>query len=261
MIQQVTTFSAAEAAVLERSWRGRQILAYQKAYGGKYDFCRFFRVTGKGGIGWLFLFNATLLICTDGDVPEDEICVFTAMHLPFRVECPASLLPMLSQIPNYQKLHRATFSLTPSAPSVQFCEADVNTNPKLQDVYGILQEGFPNLSEYSLWLTDVSHRRRHGVSQVLTYKNSSTLTLIYDWKDCVLVGQVATKLSQRGSGYARDFLRWIASRLALQGKQAALFALDVRVSFYREIGFQEIASEYVLERQDIQKEEQEKGAL
>ena len=43
--------------------------------------------------------------------------------------------------------------------------------------------------------------------------------------------------------------------------RAALFALDVRISFYREIGFQEIASEYVLERQDIPKEQQEKGAL
>ena len=49
--------------------------------------------------------------------------------------------------------------------------------------------------------------------------------------------------------------------LAREGKQAALFALDVRISFYREIGFQEIESEYVLERQDIPKEQQEKGAL
>ena len=237
------------------------MLAYQKAYGGNYDFCRFFRVTGCGGTGWLFLFNATLLICTEGDVPEEEICTFTAMHLPFRVECPASLLPILSQIPNYQKLHRSTFQLTPSEPSPAFCPEDINDTPKLQDVYQILQEGFPNLLEYSLWLTDVSHRCRHHMSQVLTYKNSSTLTLVYDWKGYVLVGQVATKLAQRGSGYARDFLRWIAGELAREGKQAALFALDVRISFYREIGFQEIESEYVLERQDIPKEQQEKGAL
>ena len=53
----------------------------------------------------------------------------------------------------------------------------------------------------------------------------------------------------------------IAGELAREGKQAALFALDVRISFYREIGFQEIESEYVLERQDIPKEQQEKGAL
>ena len=261
MIQQITAFSASETAILEQSWRGRQMLAYQKAYGGSYDFCRFFRVTGCGGTGWLFLFNATLLICTEGDVPEEEICTFTAMHLPFRVECPASLLPILSQIPNYQKLHRSTFQLTPSEPSPAFCPEDINDTPKLQDVYQILQEGFPNLVEYSLWLTDVSHRYRHHMSQVLTYKNSSTLTLVYDWKGYVLVGQVATKLAQRGSGYARDFLRWIAGELAREGKQAALFALDVRISFYREIGFQEIESEYVLERQDIPKEQQEKGAL
>ena len=237
------------------------MLAYQKAYGGGYDFCRFFRVTGCSGRGWLFLFNATLLICTDGAVPEEEIYTFAAMHLPFRIECPPQLLPILLQIPNYQKLHRTTFSLTPSLPSPQFCEADVDSTPRLQDVYDILREGFPNLLEHSLWLTDVSHRCRHGMSKVLTYRNSSTLTLIYDWKDSVLVGQVATKIAQRGSGYARDFLRWTATQLAQKGKQTALFALDVRASFYREIGFEEIASEYVLERQDVQKEKQEKGAL
>ena len=261
MIQQITAFSPEETAVLEQSWRGRQILAYQKAYGGSYDFCRFFRVNGCGGTGWLFLFNATLLICTDGEVPAEEIRTFAAMHLPFRIECPASLLPVLAQIPNYQKLHRATFQLTPSAPSQAFCPAEVKENPKLQDVYHILQEGFPNLLEYSLWLTDVSHRCRHGMSKVLTYKDSSTLTMVYDWKGNVLVGQVATRLAQRGSGYARDFLRWVAEKLVQERKRAVLYALDIRISFYREIGFQEIGSEYVLERQDVPKEQQEKGAL
>ena len=85
--------------------------------------------------------------------------------------------------------------------------------------------------------------------------------MVYDWKGNVLVGQVATKLAQRGSGYARDFLRWVAEKLAREGKRAVLYALDIRISFYREIGFQEIGSEYVLERQDVPKEHQEKGAL
>ena len=93
MIQQITAFSPEETAILEQSWRGRQMLAYQQAYGGGYDFCRFFRVTGCGGTGWLFLFNATLLICAEGSVPEEEIRTFAEMHLPFRIECPAELLP------------------------------------------------------------------------------------------------------------------------------------------------------------------------
>ena len=209
----------------------------------------------------MFLFNATLLICAAQPIPSEEIVTFVRMHLPFRIECPQFLLPALAEIPNYQKLHRATFELVPSQPSAQFSPEEVALQPKLQDVYGILQEGFPNLLDYPIWLTDVSHRCRHGMSHVLTYRNSSTLTLVFDWKDQVLVGQVATRAAQRGSGYARDFLRWTAQWLAQQGKHAVLFALDIRISFYREIGFREIASEYVLERTDVQKEEQKKGAL
>lgn len=261
MIQQIQSFTTAEMAVLEQSWRGRQILAYFQAYGGTYDFCRFFRLAYPEGIGWMLLFNATLLVCTDDSIPAQELREFVAMHLPFRVECAQQLLPELETLSNYQKLHRTTFSLTPSEPSAQFCASDVNFHPELENVYQILHEGFPNLMEHSLWLTDTSHRCRHGVSRVLTYKESSTLTLVYDRNDAVLVGQVATKVAQRGSGYARDFLRWIASRLSESGKHAALYALDVRVSFYREIGFTEIESEYVLERQDIPKEKQEKGVL
>lgn len=247
--------------MLEQSRCGRQMLAYQNVYGGSYDFCRFFRLTAPAGRGWLFLFNATLLVCAEGEIPQEELCAFTAMHLPFRIECPQFLLPVLERIPNYQRLHRGIFELLPSPVSELFCTGEINWQPKLQDVYEILQEGFPNLTEYSLWLTDVSHRCRHGMSRVLTYRNSTTLTLVYDWNDEILVGQVATRVAQRGSGYARDFLRWTANWLAEQGKHGVLSALDVRISFYQEIGFRQIESEYVLERQDVQKEQQEKGAL
>lgn len=264
MIQQIPSFTPDETAILEQTFRGRQILSYEHVYGGGYDFCRFFRVIDpeSGKRGWLFLLNATLLICTEAEIAGEEIRDFAAMHLPFRIECPQYLLPILKTIPNYQALHRATFALTPGGQCSDSFDPDaVEQAPKLSEVYSILQEGFPNLLEYSLWLTDVSHRVRHGMSRVLTYRDSTTLTLVYDWKGAVLVGQVATRVAQRGSGYARDFLRWTANQLAQQGKRAVLYALDIRISFYQEIGFQEIASEYVLERQDIPKEQQEKGAL
>ena len=45
MIQQIQSFTLNETAVLESTWRGRQILAYYRAYGGVYDFCRFFRLS------------------------------------------------------------------------------------------------------------------------------------------------------------------------------------------------------------------------
>lgn len=261
MIQQITTLQADTIAFLEENWRGRRILAYYDAYGGTYDFCRFYKLSYETGTGWLLLFNSTLLICTQGEIPKEELIDFVKLYLPFRIECPAYIVEYLSEIENYQKLHRDTFRLIPNAPSENFQEEDVCFTPDYRDVYEILQEGFPNLADYPMWLTDISHRVRHGVSQVLTYKNSTTLTLIFDRNDKVLVGQVATKAECRGSGYARDFLWWLAGWLNSRGKEAVLSALDIRISFYKEIGFEEILSEYVLERRDIEKEQQEKGAL
>ncbi len=85
--------------------------------------------------------------------------------------------------------------------------------------------------------------------------------MVFDIGNEVLIGQVATKLSARGSGYAREFLKWLAYFLNNLGKRAFLLALDIRVSFYREIGFREIETEIVLERIDIEKESIFKGIL
>ena len=140
-------------------------------------------------------------------------------------------------------------------------ENDIEFDPPLDEVYEILSEGFPNLLEYPLWLTDTSHRVRHGISRVLVYKNSTTASIVYDIDGTVLVGQVATRLSARGSGYARKFLKWLACYLEKQNKTAYLNALDTRESFYREIGFEVNASEYVLEKIDNKNESAEKGKL
>ena len=105
------------------------------------------------------------------------------------------------------------------------------------------------------------YRCRHGISRVFTYRDCTTASAVFDIGDEVLIGQVATKVSARGSGYAREFLKWLAYFLNNLGKRAFLLALDVRVSFYREIGFREIEKEIVLERIDVDKESVNKGEL
>ena len=261
MITQIHTFTTSELAILNTTWRGKKICSYFQAYDGNYPFCRFFRLTEADRIGWMLLFNATLLIFAEQPVALEETKTFVQMHLPFRIECPASFLSALSTLPNYQKLRRTMFALTPQPVSDAFQPDAVNKQPDLTKVYGILHEGFPNLLSYPLWLTDTSHRCRHEISQVFTYRDSTTLTILFDMENHVLVGQVATCVAARGSGYARDFLHWLANELEQQGKYAVLYALDIRVSFYREIGFQEIETEWVLERTDIEKEDVRKGAL
>ena len=245
--------------LLRKTWRGRKIYAYYKAYGLDYDFCQFYAV---GETGILLKFNSTILIINPDKQELENLALFIQMHLPFRIECDMPVCAMLAKIlPEYHALHRTTFELQPDTQNQNFEEKFVEFNPSLEQVYQILQAGFPNLQDYALWLTDTSHRCRHGVSHVLTYKNSTTATIMFDIDNYVLIGQVATLPEARGLGHARMFLRWLAEWLAQFDKTAVLYALDIRESFYREIGFKIIDTEYVLELKNLEQENMTKGLL
>ena len=248
--------------LLLRSISGRKMLAYMRAYGPNYEFCRFYKITDENGIGFMFIINSTLIICSDDNLEAtEEIDLFINMNIPFRIEGSQKILEKINNPERYQKLNRTVFELIPDNTSLESIEEHVDFNPHLPEVYRILSEGFPNIADFSLWYTDTSHRCRHGISRVFTYRNSTTASIMFDIENVVLIGQVATKTAARGSGYAREFLRWLAQFLNGLGKRAYLLALDVRVSFYREIGFREVESEIVLERIDVEKESVTKGKL
>ncbi len=262
MIKLIQNESELDSNMLMKSLSGRKMLAYMKAYGAGYDFCRFYKITDETGTGFMFIINSTLIICTDGSLQAtDELRFFISMNLPFRVEGDSRILRQIGLDEHYQVLNRTIFELVPDEKSQDFAEEYVDFNPNLPDVYNILSEGFPNIADFSLWYTDTSHRCRHGISRVFTYRNCTTASVVFDIGDEVLIGQVATKVSARGSGYAREFLKWLAYFLNNLGKRAFLLALDIRVSFYREIGFMEIEKEIVLERIDIDKDSINKGEL
>ncbi len=235
---------------------GRKILSYLEAYGTGYDFCRFY-VNDSASV--FLLINSTLLI-VGKEFDREELITFAQMNKPFRIEGSDKAIELMTGMDGYRKLHRTIFKLRSDESNV-IDENDINFEPKLDDVYEILAEGFPNLLDYPLWLADTSHRVRHGLSRVFSYKDSTTASFVYDINGYVLVGQVATKLSARGSGYARVFLKWLAKYISEQGKTAFLYALDTRESFYREIGFEVYNDEYVLERIDDKHESTEKGKL
>lgn len=262
MIKLIEQESEFDRALLLKSLSGRKMLAYAKAYGTGYDFCRFYKITDGNGTGFMFMINSTLIICDDGKLQNiDEIQLFISMNLPFRVEGSQHILENINLDNHYQPLNRTVFELVPDSQPVESIEEYVEFNPHLPDVYRILSEGFPNIADFSLWYTDTSHRCRHGISRTFTYRNSTTASAVFDVEDVVLIGQVATTESARGRGYAREFLRWLAGFFSGLGKKSYLLALDVRVSFYREIGFKEIEREIVLERMDVEKESLMKGKL
>ena len=254
MIRRISDRNDIDCKALSETYLGKKMLSYLEAYGTDYDFCRFYVNESV-----LLIINSTLLI-SGSNFEKEELCGFAAMHQPFRIEGNQNALNMLFGIGGYHSLHRTWFRLN-GDKNIDVDENDIEFDPPLDEVYEILSEGFPNLLEYPIWLTDTSHRVRHGISRVFVYKNSTTASIVYDIDGTVLVGQVATRLSARGSGYARKFLKWLACYLEKQNKTAYLNALDTRESFYREIGFEVNASEYVLEKIDNKNESAEKGKL
>lgn len=260
MIRLIDNQNDFDRNMLLKTLSGKKMLSYLKAYGTDYDFCRFYKLEYDEVYGFMFMINSTLIICSDYDLPVDEILSFIQMNVPFRIEGSQQILKKLS-IDNYQTLNRTVFEMLPDEKTAQFNEEYVDFNPNLEEVYKILSEGFPNIADFGLWYTDTSHRCRHGVSRVFTYKDCTTASIAFDIENTVLIGQVATKIESRGSGYAREFLKWLAWFLNQFNKRAYLLALDIRVSYYIEIGFREVEKEIVLERIDIEKESMQKGLL
>lgn len=248
--------------LLMKTLSGKKMLSYMRAYGPNYEFCRFYKITNETGLGFMFIINSTLIICTDGNLEANsEIELFITMNLPFRIEGDMSILKGIKLPEKYQPLNRTIFELIPDDTPLEAIEEHVEFNPKLTEVYDILSEGFPNIADFSLWYTDTSHRCRHGISKVFTYRSSTTASVMFDIGSTVLIGQVATNVAARGRGYAREFLKWLAKFFNGLGKRAYLLALDVRTSFYEEIGFKVVGREIVLERIDVEKDNVSKGRL
>ena len=246
MIKNISDVDLVSVKQLHTDYYGRKILSYYIAYGTRHDFCRFFEIYDDGNKGYIVQFNAEMIIFSPSDVPLEELRDFIIMNKPFRVEAPCNIMGNISDICGYKMLRRTKFEFTDHKPD-NFDLSRLDINPKLDDIYEILHEGFPSLVEYQLWMTENSHKIRRGLSKIYLYNNCTTATVIYDVDDHVLIGQVATKKEARGKGYARELLYWIGHSLSLEGKTVKLFALDYRESFYKEIGFKAVSAENVIQ--------------
>ena len=246
MIKYITDMDLSAVEALHECYYGRKILSYYKSYGTKYDFCRFYEVEHEGTAAYIVHFNSVMIICADGPLETEALITFIKMNKPFRVEAPWIVLQHLCKIDGYKMLKRTRFEFTDHRPD-NFDESKIEINPSLDEIYNILHEGFPTLTDYGLWITEHSHKIRRGLSKIYLYNHCTTATVIYDIDDHVLIGQVATRADARGRGYARDLLYWIGHTLSQNGKKVSLFALDYRESFYQEIGFKTVSTENVIQ--------------
>ncbi len=233
----------------------RRIRSHFQAYGGEYDFCRFFLIKNdEKELGLIALFNSSMLASTfEGcELSADEIAeiiMFIAMNKPLSCELEKAYIPaLLEGLPEYKTDKRTQFRYKPRGDSPKL---DVDDVPSLTDVYKILASSFPAIANsYELWLTDMSHRVRRGLAQSFLLGDYTTATIQYIIDRVVLVGHVATVPEERGKLHARKLLYWIGERLSKDGFEVILFARPHRVSYYNEIGFEPVGVDLVLERKN-----------
>lgn len=233
----------------------RRIRSHYQAYGGGYDFCRFFIIKDEEKEkGIIVLFNSSMLMstlegCTLSEGELAEVSMFISMNKPLSCELEKAYVPaLLETLPEYKTDKRTQFRYKPRN---EIPALDVDDVPPLGDVYKILASSFPAIANsYELWLTDMSHRVRRGLAQSFLLGDYTTATIQYIIDKVVLIGHVATVPEQRGKLHARKLLYWIGERLSRDGFEVILFARPHRVSYYNEIGFTPVSVDLVLERKN-----------
>ena len=102
------------------------------------------------------------------------------------------------------------------------------------------------MGDFDKWYVDISHRIRHGVSELYLY-DRTTVTKSFDIDGYVFLSHIATAKSERGKETARRLLRCLAEKYNNEGKEAYLFARDHRRSFYESIGFEPVKEDILYE--------------
>lgn len=267
MIQQINAVSQLSCMDLKRDIYGRRIAAYLSAYGTQYPFCAAYLHTHTEGHTAILRFNSVVTI-SGRAADTDELSSFLNMLSPDMIEASPRIASALPVPFGMNVLKRTLFSISANPQLNNADEAGgqrskargvpsaLDCSPKLDRVYEILKESFPDLPDFGMWLTDTSHRCRHGIGRVFLYKNYASASILFEDNQIAFMGEIATAPEKRGKGLARGMLRMITDMLAGEGKTPMLFAFPHRAGFYREIGFQELEDHIILMRDELSPKEE-----
>lgn len=218
------------------SYYGRKILAAYNAYGSGYDFCKFY----SGGNGIIHTYNTSMVIDGDADIPETEL--FIKMTKPTSIEVKSEMPLQLCE--SYRMKHRTLFNVKSGKTDIK--TDDVKVNSFTERCFEILSQSFDDLTDYSAWYVDISHKIRHNVSKLYLY-GSTTVTRQFNINGFIFLSHIATAPEERGKGTARRLLYCLGNEAERRGENAYLFALDHRRSFYETIGFEPVYEDILYE--------------
>lgn len=209
-----------------------KILSLYRAYGTRYDFCRFYAVDGN--ILLAQLDNDFVISDCYGMINAIELRAFLEMNSCRRLLTNTNIKNQLKKsgmkadfIDNYLMEY--------CGEPVESLPPELETEPDLNKVYEVLKSAFD--IEFSQWYTDTSHRVRHGVSKVFLFNDTSAVTALYDIDGTVFLSLVCTRADSRMKGSAKEMLRLVAGHYHYEKKRVILLCKEEKEPFYIKSGF------------------------
>lgn len=218
----------------KRGVEAQKIRALLRAYGTKYDFCRFF----VSDFFTLCEMNGSFVVCGLGESDSvDELADFFAFGGFSEIFCAEKLGELLqkrlsctAKTVNLMRFHGTGIEC-----------AEVEKFPPLDDVYKILKTAFD--IDYESWYADMSHRIRHNVAAARRLGDSA-LIIQHNLNGEALLSQIATAPDSRNRGNASRLISAVCAELF--PSEVFVICEDCLAGFYRKIGFELCGNKAIL---------------
>ncbi|MGN0684153.1 MAG: GNAT family N-acetyltransferase [Oscillospiraceae bacterium] len=213
----------------EKGIEAQKIRSLWEAYSARYEFCRFF-TSENSVIGALN--ESTVLYCNDNISSDElnEISAFLSFSGAREIFCSEEVGLSLSELLNCKVQLVNLMRFTGCSESTE-----TEVNPPLAEVFEVIQSAF-GLTEdlFEPWLLDMSHRIRHGVSEVRRLEKT-VLVVQYASDNEVLLSQIATHPDYQRKGGAKRLI----SAVCADYPDSSIYVIceDCLVDFYKSIGF------------------------
>ncbi len=206
-----------------------RIEAYFRAYGGEYDFCRFY----SGEDILMMNYCGEFFISVKDGFDKEELYFFLKSSgmtsATIDSACYKALGEMLTDFSS-EPLYLMQSENVAIADGGDFTESYSEAFSVIKDAFEISDESF------SGWYTDICHRVRHKVSRLIALPDfSACCTVLYENNNGCFLSHIGVKKEYQGKGLGKKLLR-NANRLLKNKKLSLLCKADKR-EFYKSCGF------------------------
>ncbi|MGN1339588.1 MAG: hypothetical protein ACI4WS_04795 [Oscillospiraceae bacterium] len=234
MIQRI--YAREQLAGLPPGVETGKLLALFDAYGGGYDFCRFFRQSGGAGEAFLAALDGSFVLAGADRADFPELAQFLGIHGFTDLFC------SLEAGEGLRRYLNADFHLAKLMEYVGEKGGEFPPEVSPSQAWDIIGSRFE--IQFEPWYLDMSHRVRHGVSRCFS-DGRAALVLQHDINGEALLSQVSVKREFEGRGCAGDLLKAVCR--AVPGR-VHVICDDKLAGFYQKCSFVPAGEKYAVLR-------------